>query len=205
MGGRKRDYITLNHITRQCIDDCVTTEVGKRFMSVLGEFGDGSTTAVQDTALALKYYATAKCMMLRMRDEINELYSYMATIDSLPEERRNRKRATKLYEAKRERYEYLEAEAYKIERWLSDIDFAISKLEDDNQRKWIVGRYILEKTDAEIINDIPGISGRDTKKFGNSSAIIDNALNTLKYYMFPMKALREDVLNFKKRNKVPKL
>lgn len=60
MGGRKRDYITLNKITKQCIDDCVRTEVGKRFMSVLGEFDDESTTAAEDTTLALKYYATAK-------------------------------------------------------------------------------------------------------------------------------------------------
>ena len=204
MGGRKRDYITLNKITRQCIDDCVREEVGRRFMSVLGEFGDESTTAVQDTALALKYYATAKCMMLRMKDELDELYSYMTALDSLPEERRNRKKATKLYEAKRERYEYLEAEAYKIERWLSDIDFAISKLENEDQRKWIVGRYVLEKTDAEIISGIAGRSGRHAEKYG-SSAPINDAINTLKYYLFPMKALREDVINFKKRNKVPKL
>ena len=204
MGGRKRDYITLNKLTRQCIDDCVKEEVGKRFMSVLGEFGDGSTTAVQDTALALKYYATAKCMMIRMKDELDELHSYMAALDSLPEERRNRVRTTKLYEAKQKRYEYLEAEAYKIERWLADIDFAISKLEDEDQHKWIVGKYILEKTDAEIISGIAGKSGRQAEKYG-SSAPLGDAINTLKYYLFPMKALREDVLNFKNRNKVPKL
>ncbi len=204
MGGRKRNYTTLNSLVKNYIDDRVTEEVGKRFMSVLGEFGDESTTAVQDTALALKYYATAKCMMLRMKDELDELHSYMAMLDSLPEERRNRKKTTKLYEAKRERYEHLEAEAYKIERWLSDIDFAISKLENEDQRKWIVGKFVLEKTDAEVNSDTPGISGRQTEK-GFSSYLIDKAFNTLKYYMFPMKALREDVINFKNRNKVPKL
>ena len=204
MGGRKRDYITLNKLTRQCIDDCVKVEVGKRFMSVLGEFGDGSTTAVQDTALALKYYATAKCMMVRMKDELEELHSYMAALDSLPEERRNRVRTTKLYEAKQERYEYLEAEAYKIERWLADIDFAISKLENEDQRNYIIDKYIREKTDAEIVGGIPGASGREIGK-GLSPHLGDNAMNTMKYYLFPMKALREDVLNFKKRNKVPKL
>lgn len=203
MGGRKRDYITLNRITKQCIDDCVKEEVGRRFMSVLGEIGDESTTATQDTTRALKYYATAKCMMLRMQDEMQELTSYMAMLDSLPEERRNRKRATKLYEAKQERYEHLEAESYKIERWLSDIDFAISRLENEDQRKWIVGKYILEKTDAEIISGIAGKSGRHAEKYG-SSLPLNDAINTLKYYMFPMKALREDVLNIKNRNRVPK-
>lgn len=204
MGGRKRDYITLNKITKQCIDDCVKEEVGRRFMSVLGEIGDDSTTAVQDTTLALKYYATAKCMMLRMQDEIQELTSYMAALDSLPEERRNRKRTSKLYQAKQERYEYLECEIYKLQTWLSDIDFAISRLENEEQRKWIIDRYILEKTDAEIVEGKPGISGRERTKYGHS-APIDSAINTLKYYMFPMKALREDVLNLKNRNKVPKL
>lgn len=203
MGGRKRDYISLNKITKQCIDECVKTEVGKRFMSVLGELGDDSTTAAEDTTLALKYYATAKCMMLRMQDELKELVSYMATIDSLPEDRRKLKRVSKLYLAKQERYEYLEAEAYKIERWLSDIDFAISKLKDEVQRKWIVDRYILEKTDAEITEGRLGISGRQRTKYGTSYAL-NSAINTLKYYMFPMKALREDVLNIKGRNKVPK-
>lgn len=203
MGGRKRDYISLNKITKQCIDDCVKEEVGKRFMSVLGEFGDGSTTAAEDTTLALKYYATAKCMMLRMQDELQELVSYMATIDSLPEDRRNLKRVTKLYQAKQERYENLEAEAYKIERWLSDIDFAISKLQDENQRKWVIDKYVLEKTDAEIVSGKAGASGRDVKcGIGQNQA--DGAINTLKYYLFPMKALREDVLNIKGRNKVPK-
>lgn len=203
MGGRKRDYITLNKITKQYIDDCVTEEVGRRFMSVLGEIDDDSTTATQDTTLALKYYATAKCMMLRMQDELKELTSYMAALDSLPEERRNRVRTTKVYEAKRERYDNLEAEAYKIERWLSDIDYAISRLEDENQRKWIIGRYVLEKTDMEIASDRLGVSGRESEK-GFSSYFADKAINTLKYYMFPMKALREDVLNIKGRNKVPK-
>ena len=204
MGGRKRDYITLNKITRQCIDECVKEEVGRRFMTVLGELGDESTTAAEDTALVLKYYATAKCMMLRMKDELDELHSYMAMLDSLPEERRNRKKATKLYEAKRERYENLEAEAYKIERWLSDIDFAISKLDNEEHRKWIVDKYILEKTDAEIVSGKAGASGRDVKKgIGNNQA--NGAINTLKYYLFPMKALREDVLNIKRRNKIPKV
>lgn len=201
MGGRKRDYIELSRVAQRYIDDCVTEEVGRRFMSVLGEIGDDSTTALQDTALALKYYPTAKCMMLRMQDELTELHSYMATLDSLPEERRNRKKATKLYEAKRERYETLEAEAYKIERWLSDIDYAISRLKDENHRKWITDKYILEKTDAEIVSGKAGVSGRDIWKSASSNQV---ALNTLKYYMFPMKALREDVLNIKNREKVPK-
>lgn len=201
MGGRKRDYITLNKLTKQCIDDCVKEEVGKRFMSVLGEMGDESTTAAQDTTLALKYYATAKCMMLRMQDELKELVSYMATIDSLPEDRRKLKRVSKLYQAKQERYDTLEAEAYKIERWLSDIDYAISRLENEDHRKWITDKYILEKTDAEIVSGKAGASGREVwKGLSQPTAII----NTLKYYMFPMKALREDVLNIKGRNKVPK-
>lgn len=204
MGGRKRVYFALNKQVEKLIDDRVTEEVGKRFMSVLGEIGDDSTTAVEDTMLALKYYATAKCMMLRMQDELVELHSYMATLDSLPEERRNRARATKLYEAKRERYENLEAEAYRLERWLSDIDYAISRLENEEQRRWIIGRYIQEKTDAEIDSNIAGISGRQTAK-GYSPYHIDKAINTLKYYMFPMKALREDVLNIKGRKKVPKV
>ncbi len=203
MGGRKRDYISLNRITKQCIDECVKTEVGKRFMSVLGEFGDGSTTAAEDTTLALKYYATAKCMMVRMQDELEELHSYMAALDSLPEERRNTKKATKLYEAKQERYDYLQAEVFKIERWLSDIDFAISKLEDEDQRKWIIGRYKLEKTDAEIVEGKAGIKASERTKY-DTGYYIDKAINHLKYYMFPMKALREDVLNIKNRKKVPK-
>lgn len=201
MGGRKRDYISLNKITKQCIDECVKTEVGKRFMSVLGELGDDSTTAAEDTTLALKYYATAKCMMLRMQDELKELVSYMAMIDSLPEDRRKLKRVSKLYLAKQERYEYLEAEAYKIERWLSDIDFAISRLKNEDQRKWVIDKYVLEKTDAEIVSGKAGASGRDVWKGLGSGNL---AINTLKYYMFPMKALREDVLNIKGRNKVPK-
>lgn len=203
MGGRKRDYIELSRVAKRYIDDCVTEEVGKRFMSVLGEIGDDSTTAVQDTTLALKYYATAKCMMLRMQDELKELVSYMAAIESLPEERRNLKRMTKLYEAKRERYEHLEAEAYKIERWLSDIDFAISKLTNEDHRKWVTDKYVLEKTDAEIVSGKAGASGREVCK-GVSPSFADVTINTLKYYMFPMKALREDVLNIKNRNKVPK-
>lgn len=203
MGGRKRDYITLNHITKQCIDDCVKEEVGRRFMTVLGEIDNESTTAFQDTALSLKYYATAKCMMLRAVDEMQELTSYMAAIDSLPEERRNLKKMSKLYEAKQKRYDYLEAEVYKLQTWLSDIDFAVSKLENDNQRKWIVGRYMLEKTDAEIVEGKPGISGRNRTRYGDS-APIERAIDTLKYYMFPLKALREDVLNLKNRNKMEK-
>lgn len=203
MGGRKRDYYSLSKIQKQCISDCVTEEVGRRFMSVLGEIGDGSTTAAEDTAKALKYYATAKCMLARMQDELTELHSYMAALDSLPEERRNLKRATKLYEAKQERYAHLEAEAYKIERWLSDIDFAISRLESEDHRKWIIGKYKLEKTDNEITEGVPGISMRDDNPTA-SNYHLDKAINTLKYYMFPMKALREDVLNVKHREKVPK-
>ena len=203
MGGRKRVYFAMNKQIEKLIDDRVTEEVGKRFMSVLGEIGDDSTTAAFDTMLALKYYATAKCMMLRMKDELEELHSYMAMLDSLPEERRNRKKTTKLYEAKRERYEHLEAEAYKIERWLSDIDFAISKLENEDQKRWIVGKFIHEKTDAEVASNIAGISGRDTE-VAYSPYHIDKAINTLKYYMFPMKALREDVLAIKGRKSVPK-
>lgn len=199
MGGRKRDYITLNHITKQCIDDCVRTEVGRRFMSVLGEIDDTSTTALQDTALAMKYYATAKCMMLRAQDEMTELVSYMAALDSLPEERRNRKRASKLYEVKQERYETLEAEVYKLQTWLSDIDFAISRVENESHRKLLIEKYIKEKTDAEIMNGVPGISGRRGRPSGTTNQLRD-ALNTLKYYMFPMKALRENVLNIKSRN-----
>lgn len=203
MGGRKRDYITLNHITEKCINDRVTEEVGRRFMSVLGEIDDTSTTAVQDTTRALKYYATAKCMMLRMQDELKELTSYMAALESLPEDRRKLKKTTKLYQAKQERYEHLEAEAYKIERWLSDIDYAVSRLENEDQRRWIIGRYMLEKTDAEMLEGKPGISGRDRTVYGTTYHI-EKAINILKYHMFPMKALREDVLNIKNRNKVPK-
>ena len=204
MGGRKRTYFALNKQIEKLIDDRVTEEVGRRFMSVLGEFGEESTTAAQDTRLALKYYATAKCMMLRMQDELAELHSYMAALDSLPEERRNRKKATKLYEAKRMRYENLEAEAYKIERWLSDIDYAISKLENEEQKRWVIGKFVLEKTDAEMINDIPGISGRQAEKYG-TNYVLDKAIHVLKYYMFPMKALREDVMGLKGRKKVPKV
>ena len=58
-------------------------------------------------------------------------------------------------------------------------------------------------TDAEIVSNKAGVSGREVGK-GLSVYLGDNAINTLKYYMFPMKALREDVLNFKGRNKVPK-
>lgn len=203
MGGRKRDYYSLSKIQKQCINDCVKEEVGRRFMSVLGEIGDGSTTAAEDTAKALKYYATARCMLSRMQDELKELTSYLAMLESLPEERRNLKRATKLYEAKMERYETLEAEAYKIERWLSDIDFAISRLEDENHRKWIIGKYKLEKTDNEMTEGKPGISmwGETASA---SNYYLDKAINTLKYYMFPMKALREDVLNVKNREKFSK-
>ena len=201
MGGRKRDYITLSKIVKQCIDDCVRTEVGRRFASVLGEIDDTSTTALQDTALALKYYATAKCMMIRAKDEMDELVSYMAALDSLPEDRRNLKRASKLYQAKQERYETLEAEVYKLQTWLGDIDFAISRLENENYRNLIIEKYIKEKTDAEIDNGILGISGRRGRPKGTTNYMRE-ALNTLKYYMFPLKALREDVLNIKKRNKL---
>ena len=203
MGGRKRDYYSLSRIQKQCINDCVTEEVGRRFMSVLGEIGDGSTTAAEDTAKALKYYATARCMLMRMQDEMKELTSYMAALDSLPEDRKALKKATKLYEAKQERYENLEAEAYKIERWLSDIDFAISRLENPEHVKWIVGKYKLEKTDNEITEGVPGICmWGDTASASNYH--LEKAINTLKYYMFPMKALREDVLNIKGRNKFSK-
>ena len=203
MGGKKRDYIALSRMVKQSINDAVTEEVGKRFMSVLGEIDNTSTTAVEDTARALKYYATAKCMMIRMRDEMRELNSYMATLDSLPEDRRKMKKATKLYEAKQKRYEHLEAESYKIETWISDIDYAVSRLEDENQRKWVIGKYMLEKTDAEMKSSKPGVSGRAIGTSEGASCV-SQALNTLKYYMFPMKALREDVLNVKRREKFSK-
>ena len=198
MGGKKLTQVTLDALIEKSIDERVKEEVGRRWNTVLKDTGKGSTTAAQDTAICLKYYATAKCMMLRAEKELEELHSYMASVDAMIKYERNKTKLTKLYKAKKERYDGLEADVYRLKRWISDIDFAIDKLKDPEHKRWIVGRYVLEKTDAEIASGIAGVSGRE-EAVGWTSDAVKDAINVLKYYLFPMKALREDVIGVRNR------
>lgn len=200
MGGRKRVHLTLNDLIERSIDERVKEEVGKRWMTVIDDVGKGNTTtAVQDTLLTLKYYATAKCMMRRIKVELDELHSYLSAVEAMEQYPRNKRKMTKIHKAKQERYDNLEADHYKLKTWLSDVDFAIEQLKDPEHKKWIVGRYVLEKTDAEIKSGMAGICGAELSNAWGSECLKD-ALNVLKYYLFPMKALREDVLNVKNKN-----